>query len=106
MLPKLHLRPDEAATVPVEGSPRKTICETIHKLIGFYLAFKEDDTNALKTVIKIIKQLVCVRGIPERKYVPQLAAASKVADACVKRVACCALVSMHEYWCMGVDARV
>eukprot|EP00039_Didymoeca_costata_P033291 m.41688 g.41688 ORF g.41688 m.41688 type:complete len:1837 (-) comp9800_c0_seq1:208-5718(-) len=56
--------------IKVKGGPerRDELCKVMHDTIVYFLQHKEDDTKCLNTVIKILKQLMCVRGIPERKY--------------------------------------
>ena len=68
-LPDLVIVPDNAALVAgIAEGRRQTTCDLMHSLVGFFLTQMEDDTKAMQMIIKIIKQLLCVRGVPERKY--------------------------------------
>jgi hypothetical protein len=67
-LPAMALVPVGCEPNPAAATRRATICETVHSLVQYYLEYSEDDTKALKTAVKIIKVLLCQRGIPERKY--------------------------------------
>jgi len=67
-LPQLALFAKDHAQTAAGQERRKEVCDVMHGLVGFYLEHQEDDIKALKTIIKINKQLLCVRGMPERKY--------------------------------------
>jgi hypothetical protein len=63
-LSAMALVPGMCEPNPAAATRRATICETVHSLVQYYLEHNADATKALKTAVKIIKVLLCQRGIP------------------------------------------
>jgi proteasome activator subunit 4 len=68
ILPELTLFAKGHARSQAGEGRRKAVCDVLHRLSVYYLAEKEDDIKTCKTIIKIMKQLLCFRGVAERKY--------------------------------------
>jgi proteasome activator subunit 4 len=65
---KLRLTAADASNTSRFGTKRQELKQMVHRLVAQLLAKCEDDTKVFKVTIKIMFQLLCVRGITERKF--------------------------------------